>query len=147
MTETTQCTLPIVTLSNGLRVANFCSPHIFEFEDGSVLGQRSKEWADRVRANIEDTVIEERHGINLIGVSITCSGAAMLELKSLAMSGTDDFDLLILPLMMCQALARIPVKTIRVWFGDNTDDIMSKVVSIRRTGRGGPISIDKFCVQ
>ena len=146
-TETTQCTLPIATLSNGLRVANFCSPHIFEFEDGSVLGQSDQEWADRVRANIEDIVVEERHGVNLIGVSITCSGAAMLELKSLAMNGTEDFDLLILPLMMCQALARIPTETIRDWFGGKTVDIMSKIVSIRRVGRGGPISIDKFCVQ
>ena len=147
MTVVSQETLPIVKLSNGLRVANFCSPHIFEFEDGSVLGQRSQEWANRVKANIEDTVIEERHGINLIAVSITCSGAAMLELKSLAMKGTDDFELLILPLMMCQALARIPVPQIRAWFGDKTDDIMSKIVSIRRVGRGGPTSIDKFCVQ
>jgi len=30
-------TAPVVTLSNGLRVANFSSPHPFNFEDGSVL--------------------------------------------------------------------------------------------------------------
>jgi hypothetical protein len=28
---------PVVTLSNGLRVANFSSPHPFNFEDGNVL--------------------------------------------------------------------------------------------------------------
>lgn len=140
-------TIPVVELSNGLRVANFCSPHTFEFEDGTVLGQQDKDWSDRVCANIKDRVIEERHGINLIGVSITCSGAAMLELKYLAKRGTEEFDLLVLPLMMCQALASIPRPEIRAWFGDETDDIMSKIVSIRRVGRGGPISINKFCVQ
>lgn len=29
--------MPIVTLSNGLKVGNFSSPHSFTFEDGSVL--------------------------------------------------------------------------------------------------------------
>ena len=38
--------MPIITLSNGIKVANFSSPHVFNFTDGSVLpaceGARSK---------------------------------------------------------------------------------------------------------
>lgn len=38
MTTVTQISAaPVVLLSNGLRVANFSSPHPFNFEDGSVL--------------------------------------------------------------------------------------------------------------
>ena len=35
--------LPSIKLSTGLVVANYSSPHTFEFEDGSVLGACSKE--------------------------------------------------------------------------------------------------------
>lgn len=38
---------PVVTLTNGLRVANFSSPHPFNFEDGSVLEACNP---DRVKA-------------------------------------------------------------------------------------------------
>ena len=35
--------LPVITLINGLVVANYSSPHTFEFEDGSVLGACNKD--------------------------------------------------------------------------------------------------------
>jgi hypothetical protein len=37
--------MPIITLSNGLRVANFSSPHPFRFTDGSELPECSPERA------------------------------------------------------------------------------------------------------
>ncbi len=40
--------VPVVTLSNGLRVANFSSPHSFAFVDGRVLPACSKERAERL---------------------------------------------------------------------------------------------------
>lgn len=39
---------PTVTLKNGLRVANFSSPHAFYFDDGSVLPAVSEELCKRL---------------------------------------------------------------------------------------------------
>lgn len=35
--------MPVITLTSGVRVANFSSPHAFTFDDGSVLPSCSKE--------------------------------------------------------------------------------------------------------
>lgn len=47
MTTTTISEAPVVTLTNGLRVANFSSPHSFNFADGTLLPACE---GDRVRA-------------------------------------------------------------------------------------------------
>ena len=41
--------MPITVLSNGIRVANFSSPHDFEFEDSSILKACSKERAEKLK--------------------------------------------------------------------------------------------------
>jgi hypothetical protein len=53
--------MPIVVLSNGLRVGNFSSPHDFVFEDGSVLPRCSDE---RVKAgSVEAEFQTEDRGV------------------------------------------------------------------------------------
>ena len=44
-------TMPIVTLTTGLRVANFSSPHSFRFTDGSELGACSADRANLGKLN------------------------------------------------------------------------------------------------
>ena len=61
-------TFPIVTLSNGLRVANFNSPHAFEFEDGTILSAVSNEIAEETKLDNED--VEKQH-VTVSGVHIT----------------------------------------------------------------------------
>lgn len=47
--------MEIVTLSNGVRVANFSSPHAFTFEDGTILPACSNEHAEKYKVDfIED---------------------------------------------------------------------------------------------
>ena len=47
--------MKIATLSNGVRVANFSSPHSFTFTDGTVLDAHSAEDANLLKVNfIED---------------------------------------------------------------------------------------------
>lgn len=57
--ETKIRTEEIVTLSNGLRVANFSSPHEFKFTDGSVLPARSPEEAEAWKVNFHEEVDED----------------------------------------------------------------------------------------
>lgn len=48
--------MPIVTLTNGLRVGNFSSPHVFNFTDGSELGACHP---DRVKTSMLDSIERE----------------------------------------------------------------------------------------
>jgi len=45
---------PVVTLSNGIKVANFSSPHTFLFEDGNILPACSKERAEWLMLDSEE---------------------------------------------------------------------------------------------
>lgn len=45
----------IVTLTNGKKVANFSSPHSFEFEDGTVLDAVSNDEAERLKINFNES--------------------------------------------------------------------------------------------
>lgn len=49
--------MKIVTLSNGLRVANFSSPHDFNFTDGSILPTVDAEKSKRLSMESIETVI------------------------------------------------------------------------------------------
>lgn len=57
MSTVTVSVAPVVTLTNGLRVANFSSPHSFNFEDGSILEACTP---DRVAAGALERTEEER---------------------------------------------------------------------------------------
>ena len=57
MATLTVSAAPVVTLTNNLRVANFSSPHPFNFEDGSILESCSP---DRVKAGALNREDEER---------------------------------------------------------------------------------------
>lgn len=51
-------TFPTVTLSNGIKVMNFNSPHSFTFEDDSILGAVSDEIAIATQLGFEDEEIK-----------------------------------------------------------------------------------------
>ena len=51
----------IITLKNGLRVANFSSPHPFTFTDGTVLPAVSDELAKATMLGTEETLVPQRN--------------------------------------------------------------------------------------
>lgn len=46
----------IITLSNGLKVANFSSPHEFKFEDGSLLPECTPEHSEKYKVSFIETL-------------------------------------------------------------------------------------------
>ena len=50
---------PIITLSNGKKVANFSSPHSFKFTDGSEIPAVSNEEAERLKVTFIETMDED----------------------------------------------------------------------------------------
>jgi hypothetical protein len=55
----------ILTLSNGKRVANFSSPHVFLFEDGSVLSAVSGEHATSLSLIISEDELNDKGDISI----------------------------------------------------------------------------------
>ena len=110
MTETTQVSaMPIVTLSNGLRVANFSSPHSFEFEDGTVLPaceeERAKETQlNKVERETPHAVLEGVVDVSLVFEMSDVCRAALEEAEALAEKG--DVDIILVPFPVREALCR-----------------------------------------
>lgn len=125
--------VPVVTLSNGIRVANFSSPHDFKFVDGSVLpactDQRAREMA------LESREVENENPyapITDIKLSWAMSDAVFSELARL--KDSDEFDVLLVPLPVMTALKE--------------EDELSpgKCRCIRMADRVNKLShIDRFC--
>lgn len=93
--------MPHVTLKNGLKVANFSSPHPFTFEDGTVLEACSPERA-RALMLIAEEIEMEQEGWTDIALSFKLSpevkGALMVA------SRLDYLDIVLVPLPVRKAI-------------------------------------------
>lgn len=147
--------MPIVTLSNGIRVGNFSSNHPFEFEDGTILPACKSDRFVAGAAAPQESAESRRtdSGIDYEEVTLTprvtllCQ--EMLEDTYEQCYGTVPgdgpdvapvCDLVIIPRMLMEAVQ---------WFRNHVavdDGIWPFLVVIKRRGRGGPICIDRFCV-
>lgn len=100
--------LPTVTLTNGLVVANFSSPHEFKFVDGSILPACSPERANHLmlHAAMEMESITTIRGIDITDVSILflMSKVVKEELERLLSPENKNFDILIVPLPVMTAM-------------------------------------------
>lgn len=143
--------LPVVRLSNGLRVANFSSPHSFNFVDGSVLPACT---ADRSQAMALDArEIEVKNMTRTNGVlTIFQSGGIPFtdiylewemtknvkdDLYDLMSSGEwEEFDILLVPLPVMQAIKK-----------DGMTSLLDKARCVRIADRVTKAAhIDRFCL-
>jgi hypothetical protein len=124
---------PVVTLTNGVRVANFSSPHPFTFTDGTVLPACSAERAQASKLEAIET--ETPHP--------TCSGVVDLQLdwkitsyivrELHKLDRNENVDIVLVPFPVMTALknAGMPLGKARVI--RNADRVKKE------------IHIDKFC--
>jgi hypothetical protein len=49
----------IIELSNGKLVANFSSPHVFNFTDGNILPAKSESESERLKVNFHEDIDED----------------------------------------------------------------------------------------
>lgn len=113
--------MPITTLSNGIRVANFSSPHDFEFEDSSILKACSKERAEKLKIIFNETI--ETQKINAKGYDVkTKTWKSGIDIKNISLDFelsenvlnemdniiklNDLVDIIIIPLPMLTALKK-----------------------------------------
>lgn len=125
--------VPIVTLSNGIRVANFSSPHDFKFVDGSVLPACTEQRARKMALESREVENENPYApVTDIKLSWAMSDAVFSELARL--KDSDEFDVLLVPLPVMTALKE----------GDELAP--GKCRCIRMADRVNKLShIDRFC--
>jgi len=131
--------MPIVTLSNGLRVANFSSPHPFTFVDGTILPACSNDRARALMLDVTEDINPHNIGgvdIGLIELSFQLSGDVDAEVTRLLKLEHKGFDLVLCPLPVLNAISSIgwrhPVE--KIFVGIRIADRVTKTCYI-----------DKFC--
>lgn len=106
---------PVVTLSTGVRVANFSSPHPFNFDDGSVLPACSAERSASLALATEEVAEKSACGRwQEIGLRFKMSNAVRGELDELNASEVVDIVLVPFPVMSAIKEIGLPIGKARV---------------------------------
>ena len=118
----------IITLSNGKRVANFSSPHPFEYEDGTILPAVAPNIAEKYKVTFHENI--DTNGDVLLSFTLSSDvHTRMAYFQDLY--DKRKVDVVVCPLPMITAMRAInmnvkntPFRTIRV------ADRINKVISI-----------------
>jgi hypothetical protein len=96
--------VPVITLSNGLRIANFSSPHAFNFIDGSILPACSDYRAKRLMLEAVETEVDSDMPIKLIRLDFSMSEVVKAEIIELCKYIGERYDLILCPLPVLNAI-------------------------------------------
>ena len=131
---------PVVTLSTGVRVANFSSPHSFNFDDGSVLPACSAERSAALSLSTEEVVEKSACGRwNDIRLRFMMSESVFRELKE--MSSNESVDIILVPFPVMEAI-KVCNSTSR-----RSNSFLNKARVVRVADRVTKAAChDKFCV-
>jgi hypothetical protein len=129
---------PVVTLTNGLRVANFSSPHPFSFVDGTVLERCDPDRVKVLALNTSELVERSSDG-RWNDISIAWRLTLDVEQALTVLQRNPDVDIILVPLPVMTAIKEQPLA--------DTAFLWSKVRVIRVADRETKaIHIDRFCV-
>ena len=133
-TDTSPMLVPVVTLTTGLHIANFSSPHTFVFTDGTVLPACSKQRAETMMLN---AVEREEPGIKgTTDIVLKWKLTEVISREIMDLECREDIDIVIVPL---------PVMTVLKGFAP-FDAPNSKYRVIRTADRvTKTIHHDRFC--
>tara|TARA_R110002020_G_C16300629_1_gene773109 strand:- start:2183 stop:2584 length:402 start_codon:yes stop_codon:yes gene_type:complete len=130
----------IIELSNGLRIANFSSPHPFTFVDGSILPEVSAEEAERLKIDFIEQPYEHMtaNGVNYndIELSFELSDEVLNEVGRWKEKFRNRLvDIVLCPLPMITALKNDEVLLVTPFRAVRMGDRIKKLAEI-----------DKFCI-
>lgn len=99
--------MPVITLVNGLRVANFSSPHCFKFSDGKELPACDEERAKLLMLDSQEEIVFSTTMINgdiveCIRLKYKMSSVIRIALKHA--ESTPGIDIIIVPLPVMEAI-------------------------------------------
>lgn len=137
----------IVKLSNGLRVANFSSPHDFKFEDGNILKACDDNRSELLKVNFDETkqtILYINSGVKTENIKLDFSLSNVLadEIQSIldTWENHDLFDIILIPLSMMNAIKND-------WRFDELNILDTPFRVIRMKSRlDKVVRIDQFCI-
>ena len=96
---------PVVTLKNGLRIANFSSPHPFTFDDGTILPACPEDTvvAGKLEA-IENSTTKTINGVTITDVELTFRLTDDCRILLHFLINRTDVDIILVPLPVKEAL-------------------------------------------
>lgn len=100
----TLTSVPIVTLANSVRVANFSSPHSFTFDDGTVLPACSADRAARLMLESRETQAASTLHPEIVDILLEFKMSAVVQEELIELHERTDFDVLLVPLPVMQAI-------------------------------------------
>ena len=110
---------PVITLKNGINIANFSSPHPFNFITGEILPACEDKWSNRMKLHIEEiehtNSIETINGTNfalkmstdkvcVVDVELKISIQRHVREALYILMHYDDIDIILVPHMVLQAM-------------------------------------------
>jgi len=126
---------PVITLDNGIRIANWSSPHEFKFTTGEILPACAPERVKAMSLNIDETVVNQEKWKD-IEISTKVPKIVFDDLQKLQYD--DEIDIILVPFMVLSALRNSYSK-----FSSNTRKCRVIRVADRVTKEIYP---DKFCI-
>ena len=103
---------PTITLSNGLTIANFSSPHPFTFTTGEVLSACEDAWAKEMMLDIDETEYHvNEDGLVWTDVSLKIDVPSNVRIELYELMHSDDIDIILVPHMVLQAMKDCPMIT------------------------------------
>lgn len=131
---------PRVTLSNGITVANFSSPHPFNFTTGEILSGCNAERARLLMLESEEISVPNPKGWTDIDLRFAMSNGVMVELEQTC--GRGDVDIVLVPLPVLQCIRQVASKS-----NDGWPLVTKKARCIRVADRvTKAIYPDRFCL-
>lgn len=129
--------IPIISLSNGLRVGNFSSPHSFLFEDGCVLPACSEDRSRALNIDMLETPVKtlniQNTDVKFITIDARISPNVIDEIEQILM--VEKVDIVIVPRSVLEALHYWELSNTYITFC--TGRLKDRIHKI--------LYIDKFC--
>ena len=126
---------PVVVLSNGVVVANFSSPHKFNFEDGSILEACDSSLSQDLSLETVEEVTENFYGQGAHRVELSFKMTECVAQRIDRMEREPGIDVILVPFPVLECLRSAGML-----------DRYKKVGTIRCVDRQTKaVSIDKFC--
>ena len=91
------------TLSSGLRIANFSSPHPFTFEDGTVLPACSPERAKALELDVQENPVGSSWP-GTVNIELTPTMTAVVAAELEKLENDEGVDVVLIPLMVMAAI-------------------------------------------
>ena len=126
---------PVITLDNGITIANWSSPHEFKFTTGEVLPACTPERVNAMSIDIDETVVSNKKWDD-IKIKTSIPDVVRDDLKIL--QDNEDIDIILVPFMVLSAMKSLLMMKYPYFFKLRVIRVADRVTK--------EIYPDKFCI-